>query len=384
MDWITTPDYEMAEVRLFDTIPDKMRFPKILPVLFEKVRTMSNTELTNLTHDLASQIKNIIERSRTNVVMAVNRELLHTYWQIGKLISTRSQEGSADDSSERTIMVALSKALTDELGRGFSRPNLINMKKFYEYYSCGQTLSDQLSWSHYCELLSVSDNNARDFYEKECQNARWSVRELRRQIDSALFQRLLLSDGLSNKQRVLELAREGQIIEKPEDIVKDPYVLEFLGLQNLKNSKEKGLEKKLLEHIEDFLLELGRGFMFVGTQQRVTINNIHYAVDMVFYNKILKAYVLIDLKIGRFRLEHAGQMNGYVNYYKTEVNSPDDNLPIGIILCADKDEIVAEFALGGLENHIFASKYTLLIPNKEQLIQQVEYVLAQNETNENE
>jgi predicted nuclease of restriction endonuclease-like (RecB) superfamily len=253
------------------------------------------------------------------------------------------------------------------------------MRNFYLSYPDVQTVSGQLSWSHYCELLSVSDNDARGFYEKECQNARWSVRELRRQIDSALFQRLLLSDGLPNKERVLELAREGQIIEKPEDIIKDPYVLEFLGLQNHKFEKEKGLEKKLLEHIEDFLLELGRGFMFVGTQQRVTINNIHYAVDMVFYNKILKAYVLIDLKIGRFQLEHAGQMNGYVNYYKTEVNSPDDNPPIGIILCADKEEIVAEFALGGPENHIFDSKYTLLIPNKEQLIQQVEYVLAQDQ-----
>ena len=159
--------------------------------------------------------------------------------------------------------------------------------------------------------------------------------------------------------------------------------MEFLGLQNHKPTKDKGLEKKLLEHIEDFLLELGRGFMFVGSQQRVTINNVHYTVDLVFYNKILKAYVLIDLKIGRFRLENAGQMNGYVNYYKTEVNAPDDNPPIGIILCADKDAVVAEFALGGLENHIFASKYTLLLPDKEQLIKQVEYVLAQDEDDEN-
>ena len=276
-------------------------------------------------------------------------------------------------------MLTLSKILTVELGRGFSRPNLINMKKFYEHYSSGQTLSDHLNWSHYCELITVSDADARSFYEKECVNSRWSVRELRRQIDSSLFERLLLSDGAASKQRILELSQEGLIIEKPEDMVKDPYVLEFLGLQNHKFEKESDLEKKLLEHIEDFLLELGRGFMFVGTQQRVTISNIHYTVDMVFYNKILKAYVLIDLKIGRFRLEHAGKMNGYVNYYKTEVNSPDDNPPIGIILCADKDEVVAEFALGGLENHIFASKYTLLLPNKEQLIQQVEYVLAQEE-----
>ena len=343
---------------------------------------MDKNELSNPTtpaQDIAAQIKSIIEQSRTSIVAVVNRELLQTYWKIGRLISTRNDGNNLDNSSDRTFMLALSKALTDELGRGFSRPNLINMKKFYEHYPSGQTLSDHLSWSHYCELLSVSDVDARNFYEKECANSRWSIRELRRQIDSSLFERLLLADGSASKQRVLELAQEGLIIAKPEDVVKDPYVLEFLGLQNHKIEKESDLEKKLLEHIEDFLLELGRGFMFVGTQQRVTINNIHYAVDMVFYNKTLKAYVLIDLKIGRFRLEHAGQMNGYVNYYKTEVNSADDNPPIGIVLCADKDEIVAEFALGGLENHIFASKYTLLLPNKEQLIQQVEYVLARDE-----
>ena len=195
---------------------------------------------------------------------------------------------------------------------------------------------------------------------------------------------MLLSDGTLNKQKVLELAKDGQVIEKPDDILKDPYVLEFLGLPDAKLKKESALEKKLLERIEDFLLELGRGFMFVGTQQRVTIGNIHHKVDMVFYNKILKAYVLIDLKIGKLKLGHAGNMNGYINYYKTEVNEPDDNPPIGIILCANKDEVIAEYALGGLENQIFASKYTLFIPAKEQLIKQLEYVLGQNNIEEAE
>jgi len=352
----------------------------------DKMKPDNNT--TDITApDIASEVKKIIEQARMSIAVTVNRELLSAYWQIGKLISTRTQTGDFDTLSDRAFMLALSKTLTNEFGRGFSRPNLINMKKLYESYPDGQTLSDHLSWSHYCELLSVSDTDARSFYEKECLNSRWSVRELSRQIDSALFERLLLADGNQNKQKLIELARDGQVIDKPADIMKDPYVLEFLGLQSHKPEKEKGLEKKLLQHIEDFLLELGRGFMFVGSQQRVTINNIHYAVDLVFYNKILKAYVLIDLKIGRFRLENAGQMNGYVNYYKTEVNAPDDNPPIGIILCADKDAVVAEFALGGLENHIFASKYTLLLPDKEQLIKQVEYVLAQDENdadNEND
>jgi predicted nuclease of restriction endonuclease-like (RecB) superfamily len=336
-------------------------------------------ELANIGQDVVTQIKTIIEQARKKMAVAVNHELLLSYWQIGKLIAESEQFNDYYGMSERSFMIALSKVLTNEIGKGFSRPNLINMKKIYENYPNGQTLSDHLSWSHYCELLGVSDKDARDFYEKECLNSRWSIRELRRQIDSALFERLLLSDGALNKQKVLKLAREGQILEKPEDIIKDPYVLEFLGIPDERVSKESELEKKLVERIEDFLLELGRGFMFVGTQQRVTIGNIHHRVDMVFYNKILKAYVLIDLKIGKFKLDHAGQMNGYVNYYKTEINAPDDNQPIGIILCADRDEVVAEFALGGLENQIFASKYTLYIPDKEQLIRQVEYVLEQND-----
>jgi len=314
----------------------------------------------------------------------VNHELLRSYWQIGKLIVDRIQARELNEISTRSFILSLSKELTDELGRGFSRSNLFNMRKFFLNYSDVQTVSGHLSWSHYCELLVVEDRDARSFYEKECLNARWSIRELRRQIDSALFQRLLLSDGTFNKQKVIELARKGQIIEKPGDIIKDPYVLEFLGLPEHKVTKENDLERKLVERLEDFLLELGRGFMFVGTQQRVTINNTHYYIDMVFYNKILKAYVLIDLKIGKFKPEDAGQMNAYVNYYKIEVNAPDDNPPIGIILCAAKEEVVAEFALGGLENPIFASKYTYYIPDKEQLIRQVEAVLEQNKNVEDE
>ena len=238
-------------------------------------------ELANITPDIVNQIKSVIEQARRNVVASVNHELLRAYWQIGKLISDGGQANNYYGTSVRAFMITLSKILTNELGKGFSRPNLINMKKFYESYPSGQTVSDHLSWSHYCELLSIEDKDARSFYEKECQNSHWSIRELRRQIESALFERLLLSDGALNKQKVLELAREGLVIEKPGDIIKDPYVLEFLGLPDAKPSKESELEKKLIERIEDFLLELGRGFMFVGTQQRVTIGNIHHRVDRV-------------------------------------------------------------------------------------------------------
>ena len=180
-------------------------------------------ELTNINSDIVNQIKSVIEQARQNVAAVVNRELLSSYWQIGKLIAYSGQTKNYYGMSERTFMIELSKVLTHELGKGFSRPNLINMKRFYENYPCGQTLSDHLSWSHYCELIMVEDNDARGFYEKECQNSCWSVRELHRQIESALFQRLLLSDGTLNKQKVLELSRHGQVIEKPEDIIKDPY-----------------------------------------------------------------------------------------------------------------------------------------------------------------
>lgn len=274
-------------------------------------------------------------------------------------------------------MKELSKALTKEFGKGFSRSNLQNMRQFYLTFEKCQTLSGKLSWSHYCELLSISDPDKRSFYEKETVNSGWSVRELKRQIASSLFERLLLSKGDVNKEQVLALAMKGNEIAAPADIIRDPYVFEFLGLPEDKSMMESDLERALVQQIEKFLLELGRGFMFVGTQQRVTLNNTHYYVDMVFYNKILRAYVLIELKTTKLTPEAAGQMNMYLNYYAAEVNDSDDNPPIGIILCTDKDSITAEYALGGLENNIFASRYVLYMPNKDQLIAQVEAVLEQ-------
>ena len=238
-----------------------------------------------------------------------------------------------------------------------------------------QTLSGQLTWSHICELLIIEDVQKRGFYEKELINSSWSVRELKRQIDSSLYERLLLSKGSVNKKQVKELSKKGQQIAKPEDIVKNPYVFEFLGVPEHKPILEKELEKKLIRHIEDFLLELGRGFMFVGSQQRITINNTHYYVDMVFYNKILQSYILIELKTKKLKINDAGQLNTYLNFYKTEINDKKDNPPIGIVLCAEKDEIAAEYILGGLENNVFASKFTYVLPDKEELIRELENVI---------
>lgn len=321
------------------------------------------------------EIKEILTEAREKVARTVNNELLLAYWNIGRIIVESEQAGSEKAEYGRQLLKSLSKELTRELGKGFSVSNLQYMRRFYLEYENQQTLSVKLSWSHYCELLNVSDRNARMFYQKESINANWSVRELKRQINTSLFERLLLSDGDVNKEKVLALTSQGMQYSKPSDILKDPYVFEFLGIPENKPMLEKDLEKALIVKIEKFLLELGRGFMFVGSQQRITLGNTHYYVDMVFYNKILKAYVLIDLKMGSLKPENIGQMNMYVNYYANEVNDEGDDKPIGIILCADTSEVVAEYALGGLENQIFASKYVYYIPNKEELIQQVQSVI---------
>ena len=324
---------------------------------------------------IIEDIKEVIVSSRQKVAYEVNNTMLLAYWNVGKIIVENEQNGNIKAEYGKQVMKELSKELRKILGSGFSVSNLFNMRRFYITYPKFQTLSGKLSWSHYCELLSIENTDERNFYEKECINSNWSVRELKRQIDTSLFERLLLSEGKSNKEKVYALSKEGQILNVPEDILKEPYVFEFLNLKEPKPILEKDLERKLVKHMEDFLLELGKGFMFVGTQQRITLGNTHYYVDMVFYNKILKCYVLIDLKIGKMKPEYAGQMNMYLNYYDSEINDEYDNKPIGIILCKGKKEIDMEYALGGLSNNIFASTYTYYIPNKEQLISEVEKVL---------
>ncbi len=340
-----------------------------------------------LTH-IVGQIKAILCEARSNVVNQVNSELLKAYWNIGRIVCEYEQSVPERADYGKQTMRNLSKELTREFGKGFSVSNLQFMRRFFQTYSIQQTASVKLGWSHYCELLTITDSDKRSFYEKEAINANWSVRELKRQIDSSLFERLILSRGESNKEQVLALAMKGNDVAKPSDIIKDPYVFEFLGFPENKPIMEKDLEKALLRQLEDFLLELGRGFMFVGTQQRITINNTHYYVDMVFYNKILHAYVLIELKTTKLTPEAAGQINMYLNYYAAEVNDEGDNPPIGIILCTEKNEVSAEYALGGLSNNVFASRYVLYMPNKDLLVEQVEDFLGKwygkGESEENE
>ena len=324
-----------------------------------------------------SEIRELLEKSRRNVAAHVNQELLSTYWQIGEIIVRYEQNEKVRAAYGESTLRQLSKELTRELGKGFSVSNIQFMRRFYLTYEKQQTLSVKLSWSHYCELLSISDPDKRSFYEKECIQSGWSVRELRRQKESMLFERLLLSRGDSNKNEVLSLAQQGVEYAEPADVVRDPYVFEFLGLPESKPVMESDLEEALVRNIEKFLLELGRGFMFVGTQQRIPVGNTMRYVDMVFYNKIFRAYVLIELKTKEFMPEAAGQLNMYLNYYREEVNDPDDNPPIGLILCTDKNNLDVQYALGGLSNQIFVSQYVLYMPEKEQLLAQVERVLEQ-------
>lgn len=327
---------------------------------------------------LVNEIASIITNARNNVSKQVNSELLNAYWNIGRVIVENELKNNRGEYGKKQLL-AISKNLTNKFGKGFSLSNLYNIKMFYTKYPIFQSVTGKLSWTHYCELLYISDDDKRSFYEKEAINSNWSVRELKRQISSSLFERLLLSNGEANKKKVLELALKGNEIAKPEDIVKDSYVFEFLGLPENKPMMESDLEEALVRQIEKFLLELGKGFMFVGTQQRVTFGNTHYYVDMVFYNKILRSYVLIELKTIKLMPEAVGQLNMYLNYYAAEVNDENDNPPIGLILCTDKGNVDMQYALGGLSNNIFASKYVTYMPDKEQLIAQVESVLASSD-----
>lgn len=325
--------------------------------------------------EVFNNIKKLMDNARNKVANEVNIILLQTYWEIGRIIVEDEQGHLERAEYGKELINDLSRQLTKEYGKGFSKSNLFNMRNLYLSYPIFQTLSGKLTWSHYCELLSISDERKRSFYEQESINANWSVRELKRQIKTSLFERLLLSSGEENKEKILDLALKGNEINSASDIVRDPYVFEFLGIPEEKQVMESDLEKALINHIEKFLLELGKGFMYVGSQQRITLGNTHYYVDMVFYNKILRSYVLIELKTSKLMPEAVGQLNMYLNYYKSEVNDDFDNEPIGIILCTDKDGVQAEYALGNLSNKIFASKYTLYIPNREELELQVEKVI---------
>ena len=322
---------------------------------------------------LINSIGKILEEGRRQTFKAVNTILIKTYWEIGRQIVEYENKNKESAGYGSKLFEKLAKDLRQEYGRGFSRSNVIYMRLFYSKYQKSQTLSDQLSWSHYIELLGIEEDLERKFYEKQCISEGWSIRELKRQTNSALFHRIALS---KDKKGVLELSKKGQIIQKEEDIIKDPYILEFLKLPENYKYTEKQLEQKIIDNLQMFLLELGKGFSFVARQYRISFENKHFYVDLVFYHRILKCFVLIDLKIGEVNHLDIGQMNLYLNYFKSEENTTDDNEPIGIILGAYKSEILIKFALGGISNKLFVSKYKLYLPNKNELKDTIKRLLG--------
>lgn len=321
---------------------------------------------------MISDIEALVNASKNELATSINKMMTVTYWSIGKYIVEFEQDGKAKAEYGKNLLSTISKELTLRLGKGYSRPNLNNMRKFYLKYSNCQTVSDKLSWSHICELIKIDDELERNFYEKECVVENWNVRTLRRQMDSALFLRLASS---RDKEGILKLAQNGIECQSPEDIVKSTYTLEFLDIPEQEKYSENDLEQKIIDNLQKFLLELGKGFTFVKRQYPLTINNVHYHVDLVFYHRILKCFVLIDLKKNSVQHEDIGQMNMYMGYFAIEENMPDDNPPIGIILSKNKDELLVEYATYGMDSNLFVSKYEIYLPNRKELEKLVKDIL---------
>lgn len=314
--------------------------------------------------DIYEEIRNLLNSARASIVSNVNSTMTKTYFMIGKRIVEEEQNGNERAEYGEKLIKNLSSRLSKEFGKGFSITNLKQMKSFYLSYKTGQTVSDlfKLSWSHYLILMRMENLDERNFYEIEAIENNWSLRELRRQIDSALYERLVLS---RDKDKIKSLALKGQILEKPEDVVKDPYILEFLGLEEKTNYSENELETAIINNLEKFIMELGKGFLFQGRQVRFTFDEEHYFVDLVFYNRLLKCFVLIDLKIGKLKHQDLGQMQMYVNYYDRFVKLPDENKTIGIIICKEKNDTLVKMTLPEENQQIFASRYMTVLPSKE-------------------
>lgn len=330
---------------------------------------------------IINDIKKIIIQANHNTYKNINFEMVRAYWLIGRRIVEEEQAGTERAVYGRGIIKKLSTSLQAEFGKGFSERNIEQMRQFYAAYPIPQTLSAELktetlskdqtnvpdfklSWSHYQVLMRMADVSERRFYEIESANNSWSIRELKRQFDSGLFQRLALSQ---DKEGVKRLSQVGQTVEKPNDLVKDPYILEFLNLKENYRYSETDLENELIDKLEYFLLELGKGYTFVARQKRISFDERHFFIDLVFYNRLLRCFVIIDLKIGDLKHQDLGQMQMYVNYYDRFVKLEDENKTIGIVLCQDKSETLVEITLPEENRQIFASRYQTILPSKEEL-----------------
>ncbi len=359
--------------------------------------------MTKLQNNFHNNIVSLLQQAKQQVVRTVNQTMVYTYFEIGRKIVEEEQDGKERADYGKQLLKRLSEVLTSEFGRGFSVTNIKQFRSFYLAYQkrqtlsdvlrkeIGQTMSDQsnkqqtlsakfdflktetmsrksnnftLSWSHYLKLMRIDDENERKFYEIETSKNNWSVRELQRQYDTALYTRLALS---RNKEEVLKLSEKGQILESPKDLIKDPYILEFIGLPENTSYSESELEQRIINKLEHFLLELGNGFTFVARQKRISFDDKHFRIDLVFYNRLLNCFVLIDLKIGELKHQDIGQMQMYVNYYDRELKLETENKTIGIILCQNKSEAVVKYTLPEDNKQIFASKYKTILPSKEDL-----------------
>jgi len=323
------------------------------------------TKTNNDKYDLLlTQISTLITGAKKQVVTAINDTLVETYWNIGKYIVEFEQDGSTRAKYGEQLLINLSKDLTTRLGKGFSRANLQNMRLFFMRFPICQAVPSKLSWTHLVEIVRIDDEIERNFYLAEAVNENWSSRQLIKQKERGLFMQLALG---KSKEQILSLAEYGNSIENPEDIIKNTYTLDFLNLPEVIKPSESALEDALIENLEHFLLELGKGFAFVGRQYRLTINNTNYYADLVFYHVILKCYVVIDLKIGKVKQEDIGQMNLYLGYFAIDKSNEGDNPPIGLILAKEKDEVMVEYAMYGNNNNLFVSKYQFYLPNLEEL-----------------
>lgn len=328
----------------------------------------------------------IIHQAKTAAKRAVNLSMVYAYFEIGRIIVEQEQGGEGRAEYGAHVIERLSERLTAEFGRGFSVENLTLMRKFFDVYS-GDEISETLftkfeslpttstgrrfflSWSHYIRLMRIKNPDARHFYEIEAVRGDWSLSELNRQLNSALFERLALS---SDKDRVKQLASEGEVYEGPTDALRDPYVLEFLNLKEETSYSETELESRIIDHLQEFMLELGRGFAFMGRQKRFTFAEDHFRVDLVFYNRLLRCFVLVDLKLDKITHQDLGQMQMYVNYYDRMVKLDDENPTIGILICGSKNDAVVEMTLPQDNEQIFASRYETVLPSKDELRRLVE------------
>ncbi|MDV0446324.1 putative nuclease YhcG [Methanosarcinaceae archaeon Ag5] len=312
-------------------------------------------------------IKYVLDSARKNINYTINFSMVGAYWNVGKII-VETQNEREDPIAIDFLIKNLSLKLTNDYGKGFEQSNLRRMRQFYLLFPALDSLNPALSWTHYRFLLKVENESARQFYISECAENNWSTRELERQINSFYYERLLSSQkrksSAKSKNKKTKSKTNSSIA--PEDIIKDPFVLEFLGLDQSGSLYEKDLEKALIDHLQTFLLELGKGYSFVSRQKRLSFDGEHFYIDLVFYNYILKCFVLIDLKMGKLTHQDLGQMQMYVHYFTREMMNEGDNLPIGIVLCADKTDAVVKYTLPEDNSQIYASKYKLYLPTEEE------------------